>query len=241
MVGGELLMRTRPLRILLIDDDDAFTAMMAEYLASEGFDCERAGDPLDGLERARSGGFDAAVLDVMMPQLDGMELLRRLRRESAMPVLMLTAKGDSIDRVVGLELGADDYLPKPVYPRELVARLRAVLRRVQSDPSAAAAAKPELVVGPLRIAPAQRECWLGEQGLSLTGTEFDMLVQLAHRPGEVVTKDELSERVLRRPRETYDRSVDVHISNLRQKLGAAGGGIEIETSRAIGYRLRPPA
>jgi len=227
-------------RILLIDDDDAFTAMMAQYLESEGFACDRAHDPLDGLERALSGRFDAAVLDVMMPQLDGMELLRRLRRESALPVVMLTAKGDSIDRVVGLELGADDYLPKPVYPRELVARLRAVLRRVQSEPPAGGD-KGELVIGPLRIAPAKREAWLGEQALVLTSTEFDLLLQLAKLPGDAVTKDELSERALRRPREPYDRSVDVHISNLRQKLAAAGGGIEIETVRAIGYRLRPPA
>ena len=119
-------------------------------------------------------------------------------------------------------------------------RLRAVLRRVQALPSPAAAQR-DLVVGPLHIAPAQRECWLGEEALSPTGTEFDMLVQLAQRPGDVVSKDELSERVLRRPREPYDRSVDVHISNLRQKLVAAGGGVEIETVRAIGYRLRPPA
>jgi len=227
-------------RILLIDDDDAFTAMMAEYLESEGFACDRAHDPLDGLERALSGRFDAAVLDVMMPQLDGMELLRRLRRESALPVLMLTAKGDSIDRVVGLELGADDYLPKPVFPRELVARLRAVLRRVQSE-SPAALDKGEFVVGPLRIAPSKREAWLADRALVLTSTEFDLLLQLARAPGDAITKDELSERALRRPREPYDRSVDVHISNLRQKLGAAGGGVEIETVRAIGYRLRRPA
>lgn len=233
-------MRTTSVRILLIDDDDAFTAMMAEYLESEGFACDRAHDPLDGLERALSGRFAAVVLDVMMPQLDGMELLRRLRRESALPVVMLTAKGDSIDRVVGLELGADDYLPKPVYPRELVARLRAVLRRVQSEPPAAGE-KSELAVGPLRIAPAKREAWLGEQPLVLTSTEFELLLQLARQPGDAITKDELSERALRRPREPYDRSVDVHISNLRQKLGTAGGGVEIETVRAIGYRLRPPA
>ena len=228
------------MRILLIDDDDDLTAMLAEYLASEGIGCERATDPFDGLERALSGRFDAAVLDVMMPELDGMELLRRLRRESPLPVLMLTAKGDSIDRVVGLELGADDYLPKPVYPRELVARLRAVLRRVQAD-APAQAEKGELAIGVLRIAPPRREVWLADQPLTLTGTEFDMLLQLARNPGDVVTKDELSERVLRRARESYDRSVDVHISNLRQKLGAAGGGVEIETVRAIGYRLRPAA
>ena len=213
--------------------------MMAEYLEGEDFDCERTSDPEAGLAMALSGRFDAAVLDVMMPGLDGMELLRRLRRQSQMPVLMLTARGDSIDRVGGLELGADDYLPKPCYPRELVARLRAVLRRVQSD-APQEVEKTERRVGPLYIAPSRRESFIGAQSLDLTASEFDLLDLLSRRPGEVVSKDELSERALRRPREPYDRSVDVHISNLRQKLAAAGGGLEIETVRAIGYRLRAP-
>jgi two-component system OmpR family response regulator len=209
--------------------------MMAEYLSTEGIACARASDPFDGLERALSGGFDAVVLDVMMPQLDGRELLRRLRRETALPVLMLTAKGDDIDRVVGLELGADDYLAKPVYPRELVARLRAVLRRVQSPPPTV---KSEITYGALRIAPARRESWLGDRPLQLTSSEFDLMMELVRQPGDVSSKDELSERALGRPREAYDRSVDVHVSNLRQKFSLAGGGVEIETVRAIGYRLR---
>jgi two-component system OmpR family response regulator len=226
------------LRVLLIDDDAAFTAMMAEYLKGEDFDCERTSDPEEGLAMALSGRFNAAVVDVMMPGLDGLELLRRLRRQSKMPVLMLTARGDSIDRVSGLELGADDYLPKPCYPRELVARLRAVLRRVSTD-EPQDVEKSERRIGALTLAPARRESFIGERALDLTASEFDLLDQLSRRPGEVVTKDELSERALRRPREPYDRSVDVHISNLRQKLAAAGGGLEIETVRAIGYRLRP--
>ena len=227
------------LRVLLIDDDAAFTAMMAEYLAGEDFDCERTSDPEQGLQMALSGRFNAAVLDVMMPGLDGMELLRRLRRQSKLPVLMLTARGDSIDRVGGLELGADDYLPKPCYPRELVARLRAVLRRVQSDVPQASE-KAERSIGSLTIAPARRECFIGSKPLDLTASEFDLLDLLSRRPGEVVSKDELSEQALHRPREPYDRSVDVHISNLRQKLAAAGAAPEIETVRAIGYRLRAP-
>jgi DNA-binding response OmpR family regulator len=222
-------------RVLLIDDDSAFTALLAEYLVGDGFACERAGDPVDGLERALTERFDAVILDVMMPRMDGMELLRRLRRELALPVLMLTARGDSIDRIVGLELGADDYVPKPVHPRELAARLRAVLRRQRAEPAGAAR---DVSVGPLRLAPASRESWLADKALILTVSEFDLLLLLARRPGEVVTKDELFERALRRPREPYDRSVDVHVSNLRQKLGAFGGGVEIETARAIGYRLR---
>jgi two-component system OmpR family response regulator len=227
-------------RILLIDDDAAFTAMMAEYLQGEDFDCERTSDPEEGLAMALTGRFNAAVLDVMMPGLDGMELLRRLRRQSKLPVVMLTARGDSIDRVGGLELGADDYLPKPCYPRELVARLRAVLRRVQAD-EPQDAERADRQVGPLTISPSRRETAMGDQPLDLTASEFDLLDLLSRKPGEVVSKDELSERALRRPREPYDRSVDVHISNLRQKLAAAGGGLEIETVRAIGYRLKAPA
>ena len=222
-------------RVLLIDDDGAFTALLAEYLIGDGFACAQASDPVEGLERALNERFDAVILDVMMPRMDGMELLRRLRRETDLPVLMLTAKGDSIDRILGLELGADDYVPKPVHPRELAARLRAILRRQGADQQGAAR---DLRLGALRLAPASREGWLGDRALVLTVSEFDLLLVLARRPGEVITKDELFARALRRPREPYDRSVDVHVSNLRQKLGAAGGGVEIETARALGYRLR---
>jgi len=224
-------------RVLLIDDDVAFAGMMADYLSGEGFVCERTSDPEQGLALALSRGFDAAVLDVMMQRMDGLELLRRLRRQSTLPVLMLTARGDRISRVAGLELGADDYLPKPCYPPELVARLRAVLRRVASD-EPREVERTERRVGALSLSIACRECRLGERVVELTASEFDLLDQLSRRPGEVVSKDELSERALRRAREPYDRSVDVHISNLRQKLTSAGGEVEIETVRAIGYRLK---
>jgi two-component system OmpR family response regulator len=227
------------LRVLLIDDDASFAAGMADYLMGEDVDCEWTDDPHKGLALALSGRFSALVLDVMMPQLDGLELLRRLRRHNTLPVIMLTARGESIDRVGGLELGADDYLPKPCYPRELLARLRTVLRRAQTD-DAQARAGAERRLGPLTLSPARRECRLGERTLALTASEFDFLDQLSRRPGEVVSKDELSERVLRRVREPYDRSVDTHISNLRQKLAQAGGGCEIETVRSIGYRLKAP-
>jgi two-component system, OmpR family, response regulator len=227
------------LRVLLIDDDEAFTAMMSEYLVGDGIESERANEPERGLALALSGRFDAVVLDVMMPRLDGLELLRKLRRESALPVIMLTARGDNIDRVIGLELGADDYLPKPCYPRELVARLHAVLRRSHAP---AQQTVNERLFGPLRIYAARHECFIGEQRLDLTVSEFDLLDQLARRLGEVVSKDELSEIALHRPREPYDRSVDVHVSNLRKKLADVGGGkLEIETVRAIGYRLKANA
>jgi DNA-binding response OmpR family regulator len=224
------------MRVLWIDDDQELTAMMAEFLVAEGFTCEHTTSSTKGLELALSGKYDVAVLDVMMPELDGIELLRRLRHASMLPVLMLTAKGGSIDRVVGLELGADDYVTKPVYPLELVARLRAILRRV--TPSHLGPQPQELVVGPLRILPQRHECWLGGRTLTLTGTEFEVLVQLARRRDEVVSKDELSETALRRQRQPYDRSIDVHVSRVRRKLSDDGGGVEIETIRAIGYRLR---
>lgn len=224
------------MRVLLIDDDEALTEMMCEYLDASGVECERANDPTVGLEMALTRRFDAIVLDVMMPRLDGIEVLRRLRRESAVPVLMLTARDDSAERVIGLELGADDYLPKPIYPRELVARLRAVLRRVQAEPRERREA--ELELGPLWLSPASRQATLARQDLLLTVIEFNLLVELARRSGDVLSKDELYERTLGRKREPYDRSVDVHVSNLRQKLGSAGGGVEIETARGVGYRLR---
>ncbi len=227
------------MRILLIDDDQSFTELMREYLQGEGFECECVSDPVEGLERAQTSEFDALLLDVMMPKLDGIEVLRRLRGTSAIPVLMLTAKGDQVDRVIGLELGADDYVPKPVYPRELVARLRAVLRRYQVAPRGRDP-RVEQRVGSLRIDLRSRKAWIGAEELALTVSEFDLLAQLAAEPGAALTKDDLSERALRRPREPYDRSIDVHISNLRQKIAAAGGGVEIETVRAVGYRLRAP-
>jgi DNA-binding response OmpR family regulator len=228
----------RPVHVLLIDDDSAFTGMLAEYLVRDGFACAQAANPFDGLERALTERFDAVILDVMMPGMDGVELLRRLRRERVIPVLMLTARGDSIDRIVGLELGADDYISKPVNPRELAARLKAVMRRQHPDPPAPVR---DVCVGPLRLDPAGRKCWLADKELASTASEFDLLLVLARHPEQVVTKDELFERGLRRPREPYDRSVDVHVSNLRQKLYALGGGVEIETCRALGYLLRATA
>lgn len=209
-----------------------------DYLASEGFECEYAHDPIDGLEKAIKFSCDAIILDIMMPNLDGIELLRRLRRESSVPVLMLTAKGDNVDRVIGLELGADDYLVKPVFPREMTARLHAVLRRTKSVRDHAVKAKSELNLGPLRMTPSRRECFLNRQPLELTAREYDLLMCLAIRPGEVISKDELSERVMNRALHPYDRSIDVHISHLRRKLEVVTDTIEIETVRSMGYRIK---
>lgn len=224
------------LHILLIDDDVDLSAMLREYLESEGFRVEAVFNGADGVARALSGDFDAVVLDVMLPRLNGIEALRQIRRESDVPVLMLTAKGDQVDRVIGLELGADDYIAKPYYPRELVARLRAVLRRqISAGPPRTA----QLQLGELVVRVAERRASWREGAIDLTATEFNMLVVLMGAGEEVQAKDELSLRALGRPRQSYDRSVDVHISNLRLKLEAAtAGAIGIETVRGIGYRLR---
>jgi two-component system OmpR family response regulator len=221
--------------ILLIDDDAALSAMVREYLEAEGFEVEMRGNGVAGLERALKGGLDAVILDVMMPEMNGIEVLRRLRQHSEVPVLMLTAKGDQIDRVLGLELGADDYIAKPYYPRELVARLRAVLRRGPSVPPPTAC----FTLLDLQVQPsARRAAWQGHE-IDLTATEFAILDALIRACDDVSTKNDLSLHALGRRREAYDRSVDVHVSNLRLKLQTATcGQIAIETIRGVGYRLQ---
>ena len=225
-----------PAHILVIDDDVELSAMLGEYLTVEGFKVSAAFNGRDGLSIALAGQYDAVILDIMLPQLGGIEVLRALRHESTVPVIMLTAKGDNIDRVVGLELGADDYVSKPYYPPELVARLRAVLRR---SPAPGETAPLVLSFGALQVDAAARRAAIAEQPLHLTASEFNMLVALLRAGDRVASKEELSLKVLGRAREAYDRSVDVHVSNLRQKLlTAPAGGIEIETVRGLGYRMR---
>jgi two-component system OmpR family response regulator len=223
-------------RVLLVDDDVELSAMLRRYLETEGFAVGVDGSGGEAVEAARNGAYDLIILDVMLPNESGIELLRRIRAESDVPVLMLTAKGDGVDRVVGLELGADDYVAKPYYPRELVARIRAVLRRRGSGRQAL---RERLSFGGLHVdVPARRAEWQG-RALVLTPSEFNMLAALMACGDQVATKDHLSSTVLGRAREVYDRSVDVHVSNLRQKLVAASGGaLEIETVRAVGYRLK---
>lgn len=225
----------RPPRILVVDDDVDLSVMLREYLEAEGFEIHIALNGADGLSAALEGNHDAVVLDIMLPQMDGMEVLRRLRRESQVPVVMLTAKGDNIDRVIGLECGADDYLAKPYFPRELVARLRAVLRRspsVQETPIRA------LSFGALTADTQTRRGLIGDAALPLTASEFNILVALLRSGDRVSTKDDLSQKALGRLWEPYDRSIDVHVSNIRQKIHGSGGGVEIETVRGIGYRLK---
>lgn len=228
------------MRILLVDDDAELSAMLGEYLAAEGFETDCVLNGESGVEAALSGRYAVIVLDVMLPRLSGIEVLRRIREKSRVPVIMLTARGDNVDRVIGLELGADDYMPKPCYPRELVARLRAVLRRTGEVPEMAGAGGNQwLAAGPVQLSPGLRQVTCNGTIIDLTVSEFNLLEQLIRAGDRVVSKDDLSTRALGRPREPYDRSVDVHVSNLRQKLEAAAGtALEIITSRGVGYRLR---
>ncbi|MBM0513437.1 response regulator transcription factor [Aeromonas hydrophila] len=223
------------MKILLVDDDLELGTMLSEYLGGEGFATTHVLTGKSGVQHALSGNYAAVVLDIMLPDLNGSEVLRQIRRDSRIPVIMLTAKGDNIDRVIGLEMGADDYVPKPCYPRELVARLRAVLRRVEP---AKTGKDNSLRLAGLTLSPATRQCHWQASPLELTATEFNLLELLLRSPERVVSKDELSLHGLGRPHEPYDRSVDVHICNIRQKLQAlAGEAVGIETVRSIGYRL----
>jgi len=223
------------MQLLLIDDDKELSSMLGEYLAAEGFVIEHAYNGRDGVEMALSKQYDALVLDVMMPELDGFEVLRRIRTESSVPVIMLTAKGDDVDRIVGLEIGADDYLPKPFNPRELLARLRAILRRAQTIQ------KPQedltLTIGSLEVSPSSRSALVSGAPLDLTSTEFNLLHVLVKQAGQIVTKENLSEHGLGRSMEKYDRSIDMHMSNLRKKLSQKNIGEMIITVRGQGYQL----
>lgn len=228
---------TQPL-ILLADDDQELAQLLRDFLNREGFDTELAGDAESAIAAVRAHTFDAIVLDVMLPGRSGLDVLRELRRESAIPVLMLTAMGEDIDRILGLELGADDYIAKPCNPRELAARLRAVLRRSRGEGSEALI---DLRCGGIALKAASRTVTIDGQPISLTSTEFDLLALLLRESGRVVSKERISQSVLGRPLGPYDRSIDVHVSNLRRKLGDAPDGTSpITTIQRNGYLLRHP-
>ena len=221
-------------RILIVDDDRALADLLAEYLQREGFVVDVAHDSEAGLAllHNQSSRPDLLILDVMMPGRDGLETLRELRLKHRLPVIMLSAKGEPVDRVIGLELGADDYLTKPCLPRELLARVRAQLRR--ASPVAAGS----LQVGTLRLEPSERRAYVGEQELSLTGAEFQLLLALSQRAGELVDKATLTRMALGRELERFDRSIDVHVSRLRHKLAEASAqSPRIESVRGAGYSL----
>jgi two-component system response regulator CpxR len=224
-------------RILLIDDDVELSQLVNDYLTLDGFSLDIAADGISGLERAQSGLYQLILLDVMLPGLDGLSLLRQLRQSSYCPVLMLTARGDDIDRIVGLELGADDYLAKPFNPRELSARVRAILRRVElaqqqsNNPVAAAI----LELNQVQLNRQNRQVWSQGQQVVLTATEFQILDYLMSHAGQVITKEDLSKTVLGRALQQYDRSLDMHISNIRKKLAICDNTEKIQTLRGSGY------
>ena len=228
------------MRVLIVDDDAALAVMLTEHLAPEGFALKAVQQGREGVAAALSGQYDAVLLDIMLPGISGIEVLRQIRQQSQVPVIMLTAQGEDVDRVVGLEMGADDYISKPFYARELVARLKAVLRRTtQREPLVA---RKAMSFGDLLVTPSSRQAVWRDMALDLTATEFNLLELLLQSPGELVSKDLLTEKALGRRRTSYDRSVDVHIGNLRRKLTAATAGeVEIHTVRGLGYTLGPPA
>jgi two-component system OmpR family response regulator len=223
-------------KVLLIDDDIELVGMFQEYLEQEGFGVGTANDGEAGTRLALSGTYAIAILDVMMPRMNGIETLRRIREKSAMPVLMLTGRGDDTDRILGLELGADDYVTKPCTPRELTARIRAILRR--ANPPEDSSGPASLRVGKLLMIPSlRRATWNGEP-LTLTSTEFNLLDVLAKNAGRPVSKNDLSELGLGRPMARFDRNIDVHLSSLRHKLGLLDDGRScLQTVYRLGYQL----
>jgi two-component system response regulator CpxR len=218
-------------RLLLVDDDVELCEILTEYFSAEGFEVEAAHDGVRGLERARSGKHALVILDLLLPGMRGLDVLRQLRSDSNVPVLVLTARGADVDRIVGLELGADDYLAKPFNSRELMARVRAILRR--THPSADAL---RVEVGDVIVDPAARQAWRGGQSLDLTMAEFALLEAFMRYAGQVLSRERLAEHVLGRSLASFDRSIDVHVSNLRKKLGDAAGTREhIRAVRGEGY------
>lgn len=223
-------------QILIIDDDVALCELVTEYLEPLGFQIESVHRGDVGAERALAGEHALVVLDVMLPGLNGFEVLRRIRADSRVPVLMLTARGDDVDRIVGLEIGADDYLPKPFNPRELTARIRAILRRTSLAAPADRPLAKRLRLGDVELDSGTRAVSRGGQNVELTAVEFDLLEKLLRAAGRIVTREELSKEVLGRTSSPLDRSIDMHISNLRKKLGQQLGGSErIKTVRGVGY------
>ena len=225
-------------KLLVIDDDRKLCALLSEYLEPIGFEVEAVHDGREGITRACAGDFDLIVLDVMLPGENGIEVLRQLRGKLDTPVVMLTARGDDVDRIIGLEMGADDYLPKPFNTRELVARIRTVLRRTKPDREepVVAAATRKLTVGDVEIDPGTRNVVCSGKQVELTSVEFNLLEQLLRNAGELVSREELTLKVLGRRLTAYDRSIDGYVSKLRKKLGHQVSGSErIKAIRSVGY------
>ncbi len=229
-------------QILVIDDDIELCELLTDYLGGEGFSVETVNNGKQGAEQALIGDYVLIILDVMLPEMNGFDVLRKVREQCKTPVIMLTARGDDIDRIVGLELGADDYLPKPFNPRELVARIRAIQRRVIADTQQPTAEKlTELAVGDVVLNKTNRVVRCAGKSVELTSVEFNLLELLLARAGEIISREELVEKVLGRRLSAYDRSIDVHVSALRKKLGHYEGETErIRTVRSVGYLYSLP-
>jgi len=230
-----------PRRVLMVDDDKKFCRLLVDYLKPLGYEVVAVHTGLEGVAQALAESWHAVILDVMLPGIDGLEVLRRIRASSGVPVLMLTARGEETDRIVGLEVGADDYLPKTFSTRELLARLRSVTRRAYRAPAIQALSQDDMVIGKLRIVPAARGVFLDGNALTLTPVEYELLLSLARANGRVKTRDQLLEEIRERDYEVFDRSIDVHISALRKKLGDdAKDPRFIRTFRSAGYMLIHP-
>jgi len=224
-------------RILLADDDVELADMLVDYLSQEGFEVDTAHDGKTALQKALADHYELMILDVMMPELNGFDVLRQLRTQSQMPVLMLTARGEDVDSIVGLEMGADDYLAKPCNPRVLVAHMRAILRRNEQVTADSSATVDSLTIDDIELQRGARRVLLDKQTITMTSTEYRVLEVLLEEAGRVVSKQDLSTRALGRELNLYDRSLDMHVSNLRKKLGPLTNGEErIKTIRGVGYQ-----
>lgn len=218
-------------RVLVIDDDIELCELLAARMTGEGFEIEAVHEGTKGLERALSREHSLVVLDLMLPGMGGLDVLRHVREQSPIPVLILTARGEDVDRILGLEIGADDYLPKPFNPRELIARIRAILRRIGRVPPGT----QPLIAGDIRLDPAAREARMQDRLISLTSVEFALLEMLLQHAGRIVTREELTEAVLGRKLGPFDRVIDVHVSNIRKKLATNQGVERIKAIRGSGY------
>ena len=223
-------------RLLLVDDDQELGQMLSDFLAADRLDVTVCKTGEEGVETFAAADFELLILDIMLPGMSGLDVLKNIRQQSQVPVIMLTARGDDIDRIIGLEFGADDYLPKPFNPRELLARIKAILRRAQPRETE----KRRWKLGGIELDTRTHRAAVDGNQLRLTGSEFEILKCLLETPGEVVSKEQLSERALGRRLLPYDRSIDTHISNLRGKLERAGNKNEtVQNQRGVGYLLIP--
>ncbi|WP_024604561.1 MULTISPECIES: response regulator [unclassified Pseudoalteromonas] len=223
------------MKLLMIDDDTGLCELLSEYLTAQGFEIQSVHDGEQGLKLAQANDYALILLDVMLPTLDGFEVLKQLRQTKLTPVIMLTAKGEDFDRIFGLELGADDYIPKPFNHRELLARVKAITRRIEHINSLNVATTSKLLVNGITVNLAAREASIDGSTLTLTGTEYEILTLLCKNAGEVVSKEQISEEVLGRRLASFDRSIDMHVSNIRKKIGEHIPGERIKTMRGTGY------